>query len=591
MLEPTHLAPGSVVAGDYRILRALARGGMGSVYVAEQLSTGRERALKVLHAQLTQQDVMRRRFEQEARIGAKIKSEHVVEVIAAGVDDAAGTPWLVMELLEGEDLADYLSRTGPLSPTQTGEIIAQLCHALGAAHAVGVVHRDLKPENVFLATSRRLGASFTVKVLDFGIAKVVAEAKSNTTDAVGTPLYMAPEQTSAGQSVGPQADVWALGLLVFHMLTGRPYWKGGNTGSSSAMAVLREVVIEPLVTASERAQALGAAGELPPGFDDWFARAVAREPADRFPDAAQAYRALAAIGFSAGSDTDALAATQPLDAAAAFAPTMNLSDARTGNAALTPSPLSRTEDPADTVSAASAGRFPWLGAAGLGAAIVGGLVWWGTTRKPPDAPSRAETTRSASVTNASHATSAAPTPAPGNDATGSRGPLVHVCGSDEGQGDRNRCKEPSFPWCNKQGRFVACCSKSLVPSGSSGACECAPGGAVSDEAIAGGCPKAEGAQGLPKGVVQAVIKTATTEMRDCYVRELEKNQVLSGQIELGIEITPWGDVFDARIRNSSLPNPRAQECVLAVVRNLRFPPIHGGGTVQIGYPVRFELAK
>nr|HMR10949.1 protein kinase [Polyangiaceae bacterium] len=116
MLEPTHLAPGSVVAGDYRILRALARGGMGSVYVAEQLSTGRERALKVLHAQLTQQGVMRRRFEQEARIGAKIKSEHVVEVIAAGVDDAAGTPWLVMELLEGEDLADYLSRTGPLSP-------------------------------------------------------------------------------------------------------------------------------------------------------------------------------------------------------------------------------------------------------------------------------------------------------------------------------------------------------------------------------------------------------------------------------------------------------------------------------------------
>jgi TonB family protein len=91
--------------------------------------------------------------------------------------------------------------------------------------------------------------------------------------------------------------------------------------------------------------------------------------------------------------------------------------------------------------------------------------------------------------------------------------------------------------------------------------------------------------------VQGVIKTATPEMRDCYVRELEKNQVLSGQIELGIEITPWGDVFDARIRNSSLPNPRAQECVLAVVRTLRFPPIHGGGTVQIGYPVRFELAK
>jgi TonB family protein len=111
---------------------------------------------------------------------------------------------------------------------------------------------------------------------------------------------------------------------------------------------------------------------------------------------------------------------------------------------------------------------------------------------------------------------------------------------------------------------------------------------VAKAAIAGGCPKAKGKQGLPLGVVRGVMKSAQSEMRDCYLTALEKNQVLSGQIELAIEITPWGDVFDARIRNSSLPNPRAQECVLDVVRTLHFPALHGGGTLQIGYPVAFQ---
>lgn len=159
------------------------------MYVVEQLSTGRRRALKVLHAQLNDDEGMRARFEREARVGARIESEHVVEVLAAGMDAESGLPWLVMELLEGEDLADHLARQGPLDHAHAGAIGAQLCHALAAAHSVGVVHRDLKPENVFLAKARRLGADFTVKVLDFDIAKIVADAKSRTTDAVGTPCH------------------------------------------------------------------------------------------------------------------------------------------------------------------------------------------------------------------------------------------------------------------------------------------------------------------------------------------------------------------------------------------------------------------
>ena len=193
---------GTVLGGDYKIVRKLGEGGMGAVYVAEQLSTGSQRALKLMQAGLLADAEMRRRFEQEARVGAKIRSDHVVQVIAAGVDAATSLPYLAMELLEGHTLADALDK-GPLPPHEVREVMGQLLHAMAAAHAEGVVHRDLKPENVYLAYSRREGARYTVKVLDFGIAKVVAEAKPSATKAIGTPLWMAPEQSKTGEQVVP----------------------------------------------------------------------------------------------------------------------------------------------------------------------------------------------------------------------------------------------------------------------------------------------------------------------------------------------------------------------------------------------------
>jgi hypothetical protein len=140
------LGRGSVFAGEYKILEPLAAGGMGAVYIAEQLSTGRRRALKVMRPELVANPELRKRFEQEARIGAKIDSEHVVEVHAAGIDPATGMPWLVMELLAGEDLAKTIERRGALPPNEARAVLEQLCHAIGAAHAAGIVHRDLKPE-------------------------------------------------------------------------------------------------------------------------------------------------------------------------------------------------------------------------------------------------------------------------------------------------------------------------------------------------------------------------------------------------------------------------------------------------------------
>ncbi|WP_437285222.1 protein kinase domain-containing protein [Sorangium sp. So ce406] len=292
MIAPFQPAVG-MLFGEFRIVRPLSAGGMGAVYVAEQASTGQLRALKLMHPQLCADTRLRERFEQEARVGALVESDHIVQVIGAGVDQASGVPWIAMELLDGEDLSVRMRRCGLFSPQDTHEIFRQLCHALGAAHRAGVVHRDMKPQNIFLAKKSSATAPWSVKVLDFGIARVAAEANTMATASLGTPLWMAPEQTEARGQIAPATDVWALGLIAFAMLTGRMYWRAANDPMGTAMPVLlREILIEPLDPASVRATALGRAGCIVHPFDAWFARCVARDPAQRFPTAQEAFDAL-----------------------------------------------------------------------------------------------------------------------------------------------------------------------------------------------------------------------------------------------------------------------------------------------------------
>ena len=290
------LAPGTLVATDYRVEQEIARGGMGTLYRVTQLSTGADRVLKVMHARLLRDPRGRERFLQEARASARIDSDHVVQVLAAGFDEA-GVPWIVMELLRGEDLAHTLKRRGALPPSEVLEVFRQLGHALAAAHRAGLIHRDLKPDNVFLCVPRREGVPFTVKLLDFGIAKALDEsadaaASQRQTSAVGTPLWMAPEQAQRGE-VTPAADVWSMGLLAFKLLVGRSYWRSGNAPDAPVERVLRELFGEPIDAASERARELGAS--VPPGFDAWFARCVARDPGQRFPNAAEAVAGLTPV--------------------------------------------------------------------------------------------------------------------------------------------------------------------------------------------------------------------------------------------------------------------------------------------------------
>jgi eukaryotic-like serine/threonine-protein kinase len=293
---PRSLAIGGVYAGDFRIVRAIARGGMGAVFEVDQLSTGRRRALKVIRVPGALDVATRDRFLREARASAMIDSPHVVEVVVAGSDDATSTLWIAMEFLAGETLADRLGRLQPgvaLAQRETWVVLSELLRGLSKAHARGVVHRDLKPTNVFLARSGDEGQT-TVKILDFGIACFHDTQENKLTDPIGTPLWMAPEQARPSR-ITPSVDVWAVGLLAFRLFAGRSYWLAARDPSPNVRDVLAELLYEPLETASDRAEALGCVRRLPMGFDGWFARCVARDSADRFADATEAAAALARI--------------------------------------------------------------------------------------------------------------------------------------------------------------------------------------------------------------------------------------------------------------------------------------------------------
>ncbi len=425
---------GTVLGGDFRIERQLGAGGMGAVYVAEQLSTGRKRALKLMHPSLVSDTKLRERFEQEARVGAKIPSDHVVQVIAAGVDEACGAPFIAMELLEGEDLAATISR-GALSPEDTRTILEPVCHALAAAHAAGIVHRDLKPENIFTLHARGSSRSFDVKLLDFGIAKLTVEARTMATSAVGTPLWMAPEQTDPRSKIMPSADVWSLGLVAFTALTGRSYWRAAAEPGVSVQALLREILFEPLVPASVRAVELGVEVPLPAELDRWFARCVDRDPGARFPTAKEAWEALVpAIGSEVAKPTE-LAALAALGsgggeglglAATAVAGLGGAEMAATMPAPASPGKLAAAGHTTGvavghTVPTAEATARRWspripLGLAG--AALIAGLTWQVATKRAEDRQvsagdrSTEQTERKEPILPPVSSASAMPTPEP-----------------------------------------------------------------------------------------------------------------------------------------------------------------------------------
>jgi serine/threonine protein kinase len=289
------LATGSTFAGRYRILGRLASGGMGAVYEVLHLETRRRRALKVMLPELFTKPELRDRFRREAHVTASVKSEYLVDVFDAGVDEASGMPFLVMELLEGEDLGRLVERSGPLPPSSVLTYLAQVASALDRTHAASIVHRDLKPENLFV--TEREDGSACVKILDFGISKIVNEGATGgpNTTSIGTPAYMAPEQIVGGP-VTPAADLHALGLIAFTLLTGRAYWQDDVESTDNALAFALRAAQGIREGAVSRAARHGR--ELPQEFDGWFAKAVALDPKGRFATATETVRGLAeALGL------------------------------------------------------------------------------------------------------------------------------------------------------------------------------------------------------------------------------------------------------------------------------------------------------
>jgi serine/threonine-protein kinase len=287
------LGAGTIFASRYRVTRCIATGGMGAVYEVVHLETHRRHALKVMHPHLFQSEDMRDRFKLEARIAAEVDSEYIVSVSDAGVDDATQMPFLVMELLRGEELGDRLKRLARLPPEEVVTYMEQAASALDRTHAASIVHRDLKPQNLFL-TIREDGTP-RIKILDFGVAKLVAEnsTSAGATQSLGTPIYMAPEQFRGSKKLSPAADIYALTMMTYTLLVGKAYWadEARNMGDMIAFAML--VVNGPQESAVERAASHGVA--LPLGFDAWFKKGTAVNPADRFATASEAVKALRAV--------------------------------------------------------------------------------------------------------------------------------------------------------------------------------------------------------------------------------------------------------------------------------------------------------
>ena len=283
------LGAGVLFHDRYEVVRCIGAGGMGAVYEVVDRSTRRRRVLKaMLPALLTDPD-MRQRFRLEATVTADIESEHIVEVFDAGFDEAQGMPFLVMEFLRGENLAELLRQRGVLEPAFAIALLRQAALALERTHAAGIVHRDLKPENLFL--TRRDDGSPRLKILDFGIAKVVAQsANLTTTRSFGTPLYMSPEQIRGDGDIDARADLYAMGQIAFTLLAGRAYWSVEAENPSGLYSLLLRVVEGAPEPASDRAKRLGST--LPAAFDAWFSRATARLPVDRFESASELVDAL-----------------------------------------------------------------------------------------------------------------------------------------------------------------------------------------------------------------------------------------------------------------------------------------------------------
>lgn len=270
---PSPFGPGAIIAGKYRVERVIGRGGMGLVLEAKHLHLDHPVAIKFLLAEAAEAPGAAARFLREARAAARIRSEHVARVFDSDITPE-GAPYLVMELLVGTDLHRLVRGRGSLPIAEAIDYLLQACEALAEAHTLGIVHRDLKPGNLFL--TRRLDGTPLVKLLDFGIAKTpdTGWSEAGLTVARGTlgsPLYMSPEQLDDTSSVDLRTDIWALGIVLFELLTGRHPFEAASQAAFGARI------------AAGAPESLGRYfDDAPAGLDAVIARCLTKDPTARF---------------------------------------------------------------------------------------------------------------------------------------------------------------------------------------------------------------------------------------------------------------------------------------------------------------------
>jgi serine/threonine protein kinase len=266
--------PGLVLAGRYKLETKLGEGGMGTVWRAEHLVLCAPVAVKILDRDVSKDEEAHDRFIREARSAATLRSPHVVQTLDYGIDQ--GMPFIAMELLEGETLQHRLARMGKLSPGDTARIINHVARAVARAHEAGIIHRDLKPENVFLVKNEDAEIA---KVLDFGVAKVDTAslgpkgARTRTGSLLGTPFYMSPEQAQGNKTIDHRSDLWALAVIAFECITGKRPFESDGLGD-----LVLQICVHPVPKPSKYLP-------ITQKLEDWFAKAMQRDPDQRFQTA------------------------------------------------------------------------------------------------------------------------------------------------------------------------------------------------------------------------------------------------------------------------------------------------------------------
>jgi eukaryotic-like serine/threonine-protein kinase len=354
---------GDVLAGKFRIERVLGIGGMGMVVSAMHIHLDERVAIKFLLPDALSNPEAVARFGREARAAVKIKSEHVARVIDVGALEN-GAPYMVMELMRGRDLSVVLRDSGPLPVNVAVQYVLQACEALAEAHAIGIVHRDLKPANLFLTA--RADGSPCIKVLDFGISKVTNVSGSGsdmgmtrTQSIMGSPLYMSPEQMASAKDVDQRADVWAVGCVLYELITGRVPFEA-ETMPQLCTLILHQ---EPPHPRSVRP-------DVPDGVAEAIMRCLRKDRAQRYPNVAALAMDLA--GFSPDAGPRSAERISRVLSSSGVSSTELVSSNFPGHTA-----SSNTGSQAWGRTQVSRGnRAVWLGAIVAGLLALGGVVAW-----------------------------------------------------------------------------------------------------------------------------------------------------------------------------------------------------------------------